>query len=537
MENASLLIKNITNMKKSIILKLLALAAVCIAAACSSTDIVIPKLPPSNQIPSKPITPGQGITLYGWVADTDGKGIADVVVTDGYNVVTTDAEGVYQVVRHANAKFVYISVPSEYEIPETKGYGSYAGFYERIDESSLSQRSDFFLTKRSEVSDEFTIFGVGDPQPSSIADTERFRNETVEDLRQEAAKIGAARAKVAISLGDHGAGSNTVKEGYQETIKKLLGATGLPFYVTVGNHDKSDGTADDGEHFSEIYGPLYYSFNVGEVHFVCLDNCRFDSPGGTYKTRFTDEEVDWLEKDLAFVPKTKKIIVYYHIDVQNNNPYTNTKKVFDLISQYTDPVAFCGHTHNMQYNTITLGDGVDIPQVIHSAACGYFWRSTVNGDGVPNGYIVYDVKGTKIVNARFKGTKHDPDFQIRLYRGDAIYSNVKYELGADWIVANVFFAHAYGGKWKIEVYEDGNLSGEMTQLANSDYDRWSYGYHVGVKNHNPNTARTPNYHQFKFQLKNPSAKVTVKATDGFGNVYTQSDFTTNNNYVELEGYN
>lgn len=526
-----------SNMKKNAIFKLFLLIAATLFMGCASDEIEIPKLPEGDITPSKSITPAEGVTLYGWVADSKGTGISNVVVTDGYNVVTTDAEGVYQLVRHQDAKFVYISVPSEYEIPATKGYGSYAGFYNRLDESALTQRFDFFLTQRPVTSDEFTIYAVGDPQPSSLADTQRFRDETVEDLRQASADAGAERIQVALSMGDNAAGGNALKEGYLQTIKKHFGATGLPFFSTVGNHDKSDGAADDGEHFSEVYGPLYYSFNIGEVHFVCLDNCRFDSPGTTYKTRFTDAEVEWLEKDLSFVPKTKKIIVFYHIDVRNNNSYTNTKKVFDLISQYTDPVAFCGHTHNMQYNTVTLGDGVDIPQVIHSAACGYFWRSTVNGDGVPNGYVIYDVKGTKIVNARFKGTFHDPDFQIRLYRGDAIYSNVKYDLGADWIIANVFFAHAYGGKWKIEVYENGELSGEMTQMPDNDYDRWSYGYHVGVENHNPNTARTPNYHQFKFKLKNPSSKVEVKATDGFGNVYTQSEFTLNNSYTELEGYN
>lgn len=523
-------------MKRHIMLKMFAVAAFCFAAGCGGgTNIDIPDLPEDPK-PSKDITPAKGTDLYGWVSDSDGHGIPDVVVTDGYNVTTTDAEGVYQIIRHEDARFVYISVPSDYEIPETKGCGSYAGFFQKIDGSALTQRADFYLTRRDGASDEFSVFIVGDPQPSSIANTDRFRDETVEDLRQEAARMGAGRAKVAISMGDNAAGGNAVKEGYHETVKKYFGTTGLPFFTTVGNHDKSDGAADEGERFSEVFGPLYYSFNIGEVHFVCLDNCRFDSPGGTYKTRFTDEEVEWLEKDLSFVPKTKKVIVYYHIDVQNNNPYTNTKKVFDLISQYADPVAFCGHTHNMQYRTITLGGGSDIPQVIHSAACGYFWRSTVNGDGVPNGYVVYDVKGTKIVNARFKGTRHDHDFQIRLYRGDAVYSNVKYDLGGEWIVANVFFAHAFGGKWKIEVYEDNKLSGEMTQLANSDYDRWSYGYHVGVKNHNPNTARTPNYHQFKFRLKNPSSKVMVKATDGFGNVYTQTEFTHDNDFTELEGY-
>ena len=76
------------------------------------------------------ITPDEGITLYGLVSDEEGNPIAGTVVSDGYSVAATDSKGVYQIIRDANAKHVFISVPSGYEIPKQANYGSYQGTYQ-----------------------------------------------------------------------------------------------------------------------------------------------------------------------------------------------------------------------------------------------------------------------------------------------------------------------------------------------------------------------------------------------------------------------
>ncbi|MBQ2107629.1 MAG: metallophosphoesterase, partial [Bacteroidales bacterium] len=55
--------------------------------------------------------------VKGRVTDTDGKPIAGVVVSDGIQVVLTDAEGKYCFPRIPEAYYVFISIPSEYEIP------------------------------------------------------------------------------------------------------------------------------------------------------------------------------------------------------------------------------------------------------------------------------------------------------------------------------------------------------------------------------------------------------------------------------------
>ena len=70
-------------------------------------------------------------TLYGAVKDKQsGEGIAGVVVSDGFNCVKTDKNGVYQLVRDKNSEMVFISVPAEYEIPVDGG--NHATFYKRL---------------------------------------------------------------------------------------------------------------------------------------------------------------------------------------------------------------------------------------------------------------------------------------------------------------------------------------------------------------------------------------------------------------------
>lgn len=76
------------------------------------------------------ITPDKGITLYGLVSDKEGNPLEGVVVSDGYSVVASDKKGVYQIVRDPNAKHVFISVPSGYEIPAQANFGSYQGAYQ-----------------------------------------------------------------------------------------------------------------------------------------------------------------------------------------------------------------------------------------------------------------------------------------------------------------------------------------------------------------------------------------------------------------------
>ncbi|MFR6414517.1 MAG: hypothetical protein ACLUNS_01455 [Alistipes shahii] len=61
-------------------------------------------------------------------------------------------------------------------------------------------------------------------------------------------------------------------------MKRALGETGVPFFTTIGNHDKSS-VDYTGDTYRDVLGPRWYSFNRGEVHFVAMDNCLFTGHG------------------------------------------------------------------------------------------------------------------------------------------------------------------------------------------------------------------------------------------------------------------
>lgn len=65
------------------------------------------------------VEPADGSTVYGKIS-CNGVGVPDVVVSDGYEVVKTDADGVYQMRSAKYLKYVFMSVPSGYE-PEVNG--------------------------------------------------------------------------------------------------------------------------------------------------------------------------------------------------------------------------------------------------------------------------------------------------------------------------------------------------------------------------------------------------------------------------------
>lgn len=61
-------------------------------------------------------TPAPDTTIYGLVA-AEGVPIAGVVVSDGIEVTTTDTKGIYQLKSAKKWGYVFISIPSGYEVP------------------------------------------------------------------------------------------------------------------------------------------------------------------------------------------------------------------------------------------------------------------------------------------------------------------------------------------------------------------------------------------------------------------------------------
>ena len=124
-----------------------------------------------------------------------------------------------------------------------------------------------------------------------------------------------------IMLGDNAYNDGTDTQ-YQsavfDTYPELLRQ--IPVWSTLGNHDghSADSATQTGAYYdifelpkaAEVGGypsgtEAYYSFDYGDVHFVCLDS--YDSPRGISGSMMT-----WLESDLADNDKTWVIAFWHH---------------------------------------------------------------------------------------------------------------------------------------------------------------------------------------------------------------------------------
>lgn len=258
------------------------------------------------------------------------------------------------------------------------------------------------------------------------------------------------------------------------------------------------------------------------MHFISLDNIVFSNTED-YVAGFSDEQVEWMRQDLQYVPKDRLVILYYHIPIRESN-VRNREEILSLLKGYDRVKLMCGHTHyNQNYQ---IASPIQVEERITGAACGAWWHGVICADGTPNGYEVYEINGNEIVGNYYKSTRFDKSFQIRLHRGDSSfggdYGSFDYALTSDHVVANVW---NYDPTWRVGIYEDDKYMGEMTYRAYKP-DAWAAGYMIGTLNRNPQNYSPTSAHEFVHKLRNPQAKVRVEAVDGWGNVYSQTEFVS-----------
>lgn len=153
---------------------------------------------------------GQGKVLDA----TTGKGIAGISVSDGYTVTKTDANGVYRIPLHSDARFIYYSTPSGYNINLTQS--KTPDFYSKIADPTQVNIADFHLTP-SDNGDNFTLIGVGDPQCSSNSELNRYTTETIADIVSTTRNAGYKNV-VAVTLGDVTFDSNNLYESLKLSL-------------------------------------------------------------------------------------------------------------------------------------------------------------------------------------------------------------------------------------------------------------------------------------------------------------------------------
>jgi len=112
----------------------------------------------------------------------------------------------------------------------------------------------------------------------------------------------------------------------------------IPMWPARGNHD--GGAADLRRVFSFPGDKLYYSFDYGNAHFVCLDS-------ETSKRR---EMIAWCKKDLAASKATWKF-VFYHVptyDVGSHRSRWGRDDLLPIFRKHRVDFVLTGHSHSYQ---------------------------------------------------------------------------------------------------------------------------------------------------------------------------------------------
>lgn len=448
--------------------------------------------------------------VKGQVTDNKGKGIVGVVVNDGVHFTTTDASGQWALTTDTTySKFISISTPAAYKLPQERGL---ARFYKPIAEAVASTSNKFVLRARKKVADKFTYLAISDPQVLNEDEMNRWRNETVKDLRSVADSLKKSREVIAMTLGDLVFDNMPLFPEYEQSCQTL----GVTTFQTIGNHDfdkqyqdlhnMRQGALAYAEHFfNKYFGPTDYSFNIGKIHVITMKNIDYVG-GKKYIEHVTDAQLAWLEKDLSYVPKGSVVFVNMHAagwnKYNNEGNFRGAQAVVELLKDY-DVHFFCGHTHFFQ--NIVVNDRFFQHNI--GAACGSWWAGDLSVCGAPNGYLVVDVDGTN-VRWHYKPTKGSFSDQFRTYLPGQFRTQV------GMVVANVW---DFDPQCKIEYAEDGVQKGSMEQFVDID-DAYIYQQNrIGKKV--PSDRKTG--HLFRFKPTKGTKKIAITFTNRFGETYTR----------------
>ncbi len=448
-------------------------------------------------------------SISGRVMDTSGKGVANVVVNDGQNFTTTDSRGQWTLTTDTCAsKFVYISTPPAFELPQRDGL---ARFYIPVGEAVGRRNNDFTLRRRKTTSRSFTYLAISDPQVLDDRELARWREETAADLRHTADSLRGRGDIVAVTLGDLVFDTPDMFDGYANSCKRL----GMTVFQTIGNHDFDKRYQDlhnarRGGQFAEhnyyrLFGPADYSFNIGGVHVVTMKNIDYMGDR-KYTENITDAQLAWLERDLSYVPKGSVVFLNMHAagwnSVMGEGNVRSAARLAKVLGGYRVHV-FCGHTHF--YQNVIVTDSIYQHNI--GAACGAWWGGDVNQCGAPNGYLIVSVDGDD-VRWHYKPTKAGTSVQMRLYAPG------KFRRAKKYLVANVW---DYDPRCRVEWSEDGAAKGSMEQFTSVDeaYIRQQNALYKDARD-----VRTP--HLFRCVPSKGAKSVTVTFTNSFGEAYSET---------------
>ena len=388
--------------------------------------------------------------------DPGEPGIPGVRVSNGRDVAQTNAGGNYRLPVNDDTVLFVIkprgwktplnqdNLACFYYIHKPKGSPplKYAGIPPT---GALPASVDFALYPQQEP-DHFKVIVFGDIQARTQQEVNYFAHDVVPEL------VGADAAFIA-HLGDGAFDDPSVFPALNHAIGRIR----IPWYNTPGNHDENYDVPTDElalETFRSVYGPPYYSFEYGPVHFVVLDSTIYfgakpDVPRGEYIEGIDMKQMEWLWNDLALVPSDQLVVLLLHapiVGVGEKVPFRNLQELFRIIEKHR-AFSISAHRHFQGGRFITKEDGWEGPEshfhLVQATVCGSWWRGFPDpvgippgtmSDGTPRGYSVVSFDGPKY-SLRYKVSRRPADYQMNIFAPDEVKAA---EAAKQEVLVNVF---------------------------------------------------------------------------------------------------
>ena len=482
-------------------------------AAFGTAALVLPR--PLSADPYAPLlshrSAAEPVRVRGQVRDGT-SGVRGVGVSDGLAVVDTAADGTFELVTTSQRPYLFCCVPSEYEIPSS-ATGT-AAIYRPIRPDARGEMDVVFdLKPLPRYDSKHVVLLLADPQTQDDLEMRWMHERTVPDIQALVKSLGDTEV-FGIACGDIMYDNLEYFPEYERAVSRM----GVPFFQVVGNHDQDQGSpTDEGsvDTFNRHFGPRYYSFERGEVHYVVLDDVFWY--GSSYLGYLDADQLNWLKADLARVEPGRTVVVATHIPVLGsrhtregeassriNISVANREALYRLLEPYNAHI-LVGHTHESEH----LFEG-GVHEHVCGAVCGAWWSGPICGDGTPNGYALYEIQGSE-VTWRYKATGLGLDHQIRAYPIGTDPS------APDEIVANIW---DWDPDWTIVWYEDGDRKGAMARRV--AHDPLSAELHTGpdLPPRRNWVEPYPTGHIFYAPASRSARELRVEATDRFGRVYS-----------------
>lgn len=527
----------------------------------------------------------EGKNIRGVVYVDDKTPVEGVVVSDGVMVTRTDVNGHYYLNSQKTNGYVFISIPSGYKVANNKIYPKF--FEYTSNDISKQERFDFKLTPAEKK--DYVVLTLADMHLAGRnQDTEHYQNWFLKDMKELAAKYKAQGKDVyCMTLGDQSWNTyyfaTDIPAPFTLTnTMSYIDMLGETTFNTMGNHDNDPNEAAD--FLAEALwrrecGPTYYSFNLGDVHYVVLDNIVYKNatPGKVnddcYSYYITDTQLAWLRADLMNVKdKSTPIYVLAHcpmhakpkLDENGNMVYgykwTNGLAVANILKDFKEVNVFTGHSH-VNWSAANQANS-NIREFNVGSVCATWWWGGKNEypgnhicrDGSVGGYRVLEVSG-KDMKTYYKSIGYDENYQFRTYdcnesqitaakycpnsNNTRIKTEIDLLLNAtgingtcaksNWYAANtnnevLINVFAYDPRWKVEVTENGKQLDVKRENAYDPLHIISLMCYRLKNNGSISTTFQPGMstHFFRVTASSPTSTLEIKVTDQDGRVYKET---------------